>query len=270
MLRRDAQCTIVIPCYNEAERLDTWALRKFAATHPCRFLMVNDGSRDPTLAILDELREAAPGRFDVLHLEQNQGKAEAVRRGVLHAALAHPELIGYWDADLATPLDELPQFWQRLQRCPQIQLVLGSRIRLLGSRIERQPWRHVLGRVFATAASLALDLPVYDTQCGAKVFRATPTMLGLFAQPFRSRWVFDVEILARLTAVCRSTDSPAVADLVCELPLRQWTDVAGSKLRLRQMLGAALSLLAIARELRRSRPPVNLSEADEPPTRRAA
>ncbi|MDQ1419024.1 MAG: hypothetical protein QOJ52_986, partial [Acidimicrobiaceae bacterium] len=76
--------------------------------------------------------------------------------------------------------------------------MLGSRIARLGSTIERTARRHLLGRVFATAASVALGCQVYDTQCGAKVFRVTPALTVALQRPFRSAWAFDVELQSRL------------------------------------------------------------------------
>jgi hypothetical protein len=98
--------------------------------------------------------------------------------------------------------------------------------------------------VFATAASLVLRLPVYDTQCGAKLFRATPAMRAAFVEPFLSRWLFDVEILARLIRDARDRGA-AAADVeasLCELPLQQWHDVAGSRVRPRDFVKAVYEL----------------------------
>ena len=130
----------------------------------------------------------------------------------------------------------------------------GSRVALLGRTIERSALRHVLGRVFATGASLALGLPVYDTQCGAKVFRATPSLLLALERPFRSRWAFDVELLGRLLAGGEGVPPTDPARMV-EVPLGEWRHVSGSKITLRQMIWAAFELALIARELARTRRP---------------
>jgi dolichyl-phosphate beta-glucosyltransferase len=223
---------IVIPCYNEAQRLPIHAFKAFAcAEHPQRFLFVNDGSTDGTVRVLKTLHDDDPERYALCDLPRNVGKAEAVRTGVLLAFAAGPDYIGYWDADLATPLETIPTFCTLLDAQPNVEMVFGARVRLLGRSIERSALRHYLGRMFATAASITLGLGIYDTQCGAKLFRASPEMQSLFQEPFLTRWLFDVEILARLIHARRGTRLPQVEDIVYEFPLHEWHDVAGSKVR---------------------------------------
>jgi len=171
--------------------------------------------------------------------------AEAVRRGMKLALRRSPAMVGYWDADLATPLEAVLQFRSVLEQRPELVLVMGSRVALLGRRIRRRWIRHVLGRAFATAASLTLDLVVYDTQCGAKLFRVTPETASLFDRPFHTRWIFDVEILARMIAATRAGGGLPAEETLYEFPLDRWEDVAGSRLTSRDFLIAALDLAAI-------------------------
>jgi glycosyltransferase involved in cell wall biosynthesis len=227
-----ADCIIVVPCYNEAARLDVGAFREHAAGgHPERFLFVNAGSTDNTLGVLEGLRQEDPLRFDVCDLQRNCGKAEAVRHGMLSALESNPEIVGYWDADLATPLEAIGQFRDLLHGRPQLQIAIGARIKLLGRNIERRAVRHYLGRIFATAASATLPLAVYDTQCGAKLFRVSPQTRGLFDRPFYTNWVFDVEIIARFIRAYKADGLGAAEGAIYELPLERWRDVAGSKVR---------------------------------------
>jgi glycosyltransferase involved in cell wall biosynthesis len=249
---------IVVPCYNEAERLDTGAFERFAASHPAvRFVLVNDGSRDATGERLAQMHARAPDAFDVLDLPRNGGKAEAVRNGMLRAFEQGCDLAGYWDADLATPLAEIPRFSDVLARVPDVLVVFGARVRLLGRSIARHAVRHYLGRVFATTASLLLRLPIYDTQCGAKLFRVTPLTRALFAQPFEVGWTFDVELIARLIRIRRQLGQADAARLIYELPLETWQDVAGSKVRALDFARALLEMLRVYRRyLRRGAPPL--------------
>ena len=136
------------------------------------FLLVDDGSTAQTRSLLTSLAQDSGGRVTVCGLDRNVGKAEAVRQGVQKALLGSPICVGYWDADLATPLEAIDQFRSVVLEHQEIQLVLGSRVPLLGRSIHRRTTRQLLGRGLATAASLVLRLPVYDTQCGAK--RHTP------------------------------------------------------------------------------------------------
>jgi hypothetical protein len=126
--------------------LDASAFTRFAATHPeCGILFVDDGSRDDTLRLLRGIASGDPQAFAVLPLSPNAGKAEAVRQGVLAAAAAGPEYIGYWDADLATPLDIAPGFVSLLDSQPHLDLVTAARVQLLGRSIRRRASRHYAG-----------------------------------------------------------------------------------------------------------------------------
>ena len=232
--------TIVIPCYNEADRLQRQSFHCVADPRfDFRILFVNDGSTDETQRVLEEIRCAFPSGIDVLALASNSGKAEAVRLGMLQAMDAGAQAAGFWDADLSTPLEAVPDFQATLALHPHIVGVLGSRIQLLGRQVKRKASRHYIGRVFATAASLTLKTPVYDTQCGAKLFRTSAALRHVFAAPFTTRWIFDVELLLRLRR------SAVLTEVLYEYPLREWTDVPGSKVRVRDGLRAGLDLLRL-------------------------
>ena len=146
--------------------------------------------------------------------------------------------MGFWDADLATPLDELPRFRAVLDERPETVFVLGSHVNLLGHKVHRKLTRHYVGRVFATAVATALRLPVYDTQCGAKVFRCTHEVLALFERPFFSEWIFDAEILARAIDTRGEEGSQELSRIAFELPLMQWEDVDGSRVSVRHFVAA--------------------------------
>ncbi len=236
---------IVVPCFNEEKRLDGEAFLDYARRHPeVGFLFVDDGSRDRTAERLAQLRASEPSAIAVHAMAQNSGKAEAVRTGMLVALGTDCESVGYWDADLATPLDEIARFREVLRADPAILAVLGCRVRRLGADVRRRNLRHYLGRVFATGASIVLRLPVYDTQCGAKLFRADPRVRAVLATPLASRWAFDVEVIARLRS---GLDDVQAARLFYEQPLARWRDVPGSKLGLRHMSIALFDLVRIWR-----------------------
>ena len=240
---------LVVPCYNEARRLDLPNFQKFFAAHErVRVVFVDDGSRDNTLTVLQQLCAGFEDRTLALPLERNRGKAEAVRTGVQHS-LAHfqPGIVGYWDADLATPLTALDDFLAVFDRAPEVLMVFGARVKLLGRHVERRAMRHYLGRVFATVVSTMLRLAIYDTQCGAKLFRVDDAAREAFAEPFISKWVFDVEILARYLKYF-GHDTSKLARAVYEYPLREWVDIAGSKVRAGDFVKAFLDVVRIKRK----------------------
>jgi glycosyltransferase involved in cell wall biosynthesis len=240
----------IVPCFEEAARLDGPAFLALAeGSAPSSLIFVDDGSRDGTLAVLRGLAGQRPGQIEALALPTNQGKAEAVRQGMRHALSGPSEIVGYVDADLATPPAELQRLaW--LAREGSYDILMGSRVQLLGRSIERNYTRHYVGRVFATCASLSLGLPVYDTQCGAKLFRRTDALAAALATPFTSRWAFDVELLARLVRPQRGV-APIDISRIREEPLLTWTDIPGSKLRPWAALRGGFDLLRLAVKTRR-------------------
>jgi glycosyltransferase involved in cell wall biosynthesis len=239
--------TVVVPCFDEAERIDDEAFAQLTRAVD-RLVLVDDGSSDATPERLEAIAECAPhNSVDVLRLPQNRGKAEAVRAGLLQAVRGGATVTGYFDADFATPVSELQRLASVMADDPNRQAVLASRVAMMGHSIQRSPLRHYLGRLYATAASLTLGVAIYDTQCGAKLFRVTPTLEAAIGHPFPDRWSFDVELLARLLYPSDGL-TPVGADQVVEVPLREWRDVGGSKLH---ATSAARSLAALAGVRRR-------------------
>ena len=231
----------VVPCYNEAKRTDFTAFKTWQGENPdVEFFFVNDGSTDDTLRVLNS-------HFDnehVIDLSQNQGKAEAVRQAMAKVCEeGRHSHIGFLDADLATPLTEIKFFKEQVDKGKLV--IMGSRWLHLGANIKRKWYRHYLGRVFATAASILLNLPVYDTQCGAKLF-GLKELKAVVGEPFISKWIFDVELFMRLQK------SGVPISTWYEIPLENWEDVAGSRLKLTDFLKAPLEMLALYKKYGRS------------------
>jgi glycosyltransferase involved in cell wall biosynthesis len=223
---------VVIPCYNEAERLPASDFREEIARYPdWTWIFVNDGSSDATESVLQQLVQPFH-HAHVVSLPVNQGKAEAVRQGLLWSWSFQPDWVGYLDADLATPVSEFARLTLRADENDSWQGIMGSRWLRLGAQIKRNPLRHYSGRLVAGAISLVLGLPTYDTQCGAKLFRADLAQ-QIFRDTFQTRWLFDVELLAR----CRNLlGRESVEQHILEEPLRIWVERPGTRIRSRDLV----------------------------------
>jgi hypothetical protein len=100
--------------------------------------------------------------------------------------------------------------------------------------------------------------------------RATDRVRGIFAQPVRTTWIFDVELLARMLATIPAAADPA--ELIHELPLNEWRDVAGSKVKARDFVRAAGQLAIIWQNYRlpnRAKPPTARTPLPPPRARNA-
>ncbi len=213
--------TLVVPCHNESLRIDKRAFVRAVEKWPwISFCFVDDGSTDMTAETLAHMTNISPA-FHAIYLPDNKGKAEAVRAGIRYLCQnTGPDFIGFWDADLAAPLDEVPGFMRHFEEFPGTEAVIGSRWPHLGSDITRTHGRGLASFIAKSIIRLALGANVWDTQCGAKIF-SRKAADDLFRQPFKTRWLFDVELLSRLGG--------RIGSSVREHPLASWSDIPGSK-----------------------------------------
>lgn len=190
------QLSIIIPAFEEQERLGG-SIRKIlsfieAERLSAELIVVDDGSTDQTARVANEAFEhsgAAPTRL--IRYEPNRGKGYAVKRG-LQAANSNISLFS--DADLSTPIEELPKLIQPIID-GDFDVTFGSRAldrSLIGTH---QPWRREQGgKVFNLIVRAATGLPFWDTQCGFKAFNMK-TFRPLLPLMKIDRFGFDVEFL---------------------------------------------------------------------------
>lgn len=218
---------VVIPCYNEAERLLSDDFKKFVhknlGYHLC---FVNDGSKDNTLEVLQELRKGNEDHISIYDCEKNGGKAEAVRLGMLHLAKQSQfDYIGFLDADLSTNFNDFQDLVTTISTS-KYKIVSGSRMSRMGADIAKESARAIISKTINLIIRKTLGMEINDTQCGAKIM-TKEIVEKTFQKKFLTRWLFDVEIFMRMKKVYGLEESKK---LICEKPLNRWVHVDGSKL----------------------------------------
>jgi dolichyl-phosphate beta-glucosyltransferase len=237
------QIGIVVPCYNEENRISLITFEEYINKNKnCFFCFVNDGSNDKTLKMLRAFSSKYPYRIYVVDNKINLGKAESVRNGINHLLSEKKfDILGYLDADLATPLDEIERITALFNNTKKL-IIFGSRIKHIGGYVEREFTRYILGRIFATVvSSWLLKIAVYDTQCGFKFFRAA-IVESLFDKKFQSKWFFDIELFCRIKKKFPYTDINEIAQ---EFFIKIWKDQKGSKIKLSDYFSVPLELIKL-------------------------
>lgn len=234
---------VVIPCYNEEERLLSKEFLDFvdknSGYHLC---FVNDGSKDKTLEVLNNLRKGRENFITVYDCEKNGGKAEAVRLGMLHMA-KHEDLdyIGFLDADLSTDLVDFDDLVSTIENS-DFKIVSGSRISRMGANITKESARKIISMTINFFIRKILSMDFKDTQCGAKIFRKDVIETS-FGEKFVTKWIFDVEIFKRVTA---DYGIEKAKSFICEQPLKRWIHADGSKLSMKDSVKIVFQLAQIA------------------------
>lgn len=226
---------IIVPCYNEENRLNQNIFVKFLNLHKnYHICFVNDGSSDNTFRVIQNL-SSQHSSISFIDNKINQGKAETVRIGFLHN-LDKYDALAFLDADLATPLEEIIRMTNFIE-LNNYNVIIGSRILKLGSNIRRRFKRHLFGRLFASLTDKLFQINAYDTQCGAKIFKNEIAAL-IFKEPFQSKWIFDVELLIRIRQL-------NLLHTVYEFPIKKWIDVKGSKIKFKDIIQLPLEILRL-------------------------
>jgi CheY-like chemotaxis protein len=234
---------VVIPCYNEEERLSSKEFKDFAhknlGFHLC---FVNDGSTDNTLQVLYELRAGNEENISVYDCAKNGGKAEAVRQGMLHLE-RDPQLdyIGFLDADLSTDFRDFDDLVHTLENSEH-KIVSGSRMSRMGADITKESARKIISKSINLIIRSILKMPFNDTQCGAKIMERGIVKM-LFTKPFVTQWLFDVEIFMRMR---KHYGKHEVRKYICEQPLKRWIHADGSKLSMKDSMKIFGQLAKIA------------------------
>lgn len=237
----DLKILLIIPCYNEAERIPFEQFEDFLSNPKnanIQFLFVDDGSQDDTKSAIKSFAEKHE-KVESLILPKNVGKGNAIRQALVENTHRDFDFIGFTDADLAIPLNEINNFIELSAQFQKHVIISAARVKLLGySNIKNSIFRHVVSRSFATLISFLLKLPIYDSQCGAKLYHKS--IFPIFEKPFISKWLFDVEVLFRIKQFIPNSENK-----IFEVPLRQCINPPGSKIKASYYIKAPIDLLKI-------------------------
>jgi CheY-like chemotaxis protein len=238
---------VVIPCYNEEERLLSVEFLDFVDKHSGYHLcFVNDGSKDKTLEVLNKLRKGRESFITVYDCEKNGGKAEAVRLGMLHMAKKTDlDYIGFLDADLSTDLADFDELVSTIENS-DYKIVSGSRISRMGADITKESARKIISLTINYIIRKILKMEFKDTQCGAKIFHKDVIEIA-FNNKFLTKWLFDVEIFIRIR---KHFGIDRAKQILCEKPLKRWIHADGSKLSMKDSIKIMGQLGQIAWVLR--------------------
>ncbi|WP_298884128.1 response regulator [uncultured Polaribacter sp.] len=242
---------VVIPCYNEEERLSSKEFTDYIAKHSGYHLcFVNDGSKDNTLQVLKDIQKGKEDFITVYDCEKNGGKAEAVRQGMLYMAKQEDlDYIGFLDADLSTDLEDFDDLVTTIENNANYKIVSGSRISRMGANITKESARKIISMTINYIIRKILKMDFKDTQCGAKIFHKDVIDVS-FGKKFVTQWIFDVEIFRRITL---HYGLDKAKQMLCEQPLKRWIHADGSKLSMRDSVKIVFQLGQIAVHYRKSK-----------------
>jgi glycosyltransferase involved in cell wall biosynthesis len=243
-VERRQEITLFVPFYNEGKRAGVNEyLDSLSKLNGVKLVLVNDGSTDHTLEILNTFLSR---NIDIVTHLKNLGKGEALRQAMLEFLSNNcAAIIGYLDCDGAFPLETVSKILEVSKEklsTGQYQVCIASRVMLSGRKVERLQHRHYISRIVITLLGLKFIFMPYDSQSGFKIFNNSEQFQRVLEKPFRTRWLFDIELLDRLTKQWKE-------NIIWEEPVQEWSDKPGSHLKIKSALTVIkeVSLLLFSR-----------------------
>lgn len=202
---------LIIPCFNEARRLNMLK-STYLKTIDLKLCFVDDGSTDDTRDFIKS-NLLTNSNISIITFDKNIGKGPCIREACMildkRNSFRDIDYIGYWDADLSTPIEEVIEMSKQL-KSSNVDGLFASRNCNNSRGIKRILFRKILSRAFNFFVKAFWSINMFDTQCGAKLFKKSYAQV-VFAKPFYTKWLFDVEIILRSTSFS-----------LIEYPLKKW------------------------------------------------
>ncbi len=230
---------IIIPCFNEAERLDLSYFNKLSRIQDTTWVFVDDGSIDSTSKILKNYSKKK--NIVYTKINHNVGKSNAIAYGMNYASskIMNIGWIGFLDSDGAFATSDVESIIKMTSSFKKYDALYSSRVKMAGRDIKRNNARHIIARLTTSLFGLVWEDIPYDTQSGFKLYRYSDNFVLTIIKPFRTKWFFDVELSIRLSKYKKKNIN------VWEEPVLSWVDVPGSKINYRQSMRIILEIIYI-------------------------
>lgn len=227
---------LLIPIYNEEKRLNLDLLKDFHSS--CDLCFLDDGSTDGTSELIQKFIDTH-SKATILKSARNQGKGNILNWGynLLKSTgkLQKYDYIGYWDADLSVPFENLQEMLKFLRQNKNVSALFGSRRITNVTVVQHNFFRRFLSAGYSYFSKLILGHPLKDSKCGAKIFTREAASIA-FGGMFINSWIFDLEIFFRLKQAGLMVD---------EFPLLRWNYMRGSKLTFSDIFIAFMGLFQL-------------------------
>lgn len=235
----NSKVVVIIPCFNEAERIDPSYFNILSRIKNAIWVFVDDGSTDNTSKILKKYNNNK--NIIYVKIDHNVGKSNAIAHGINYASskISNIGWIGFLDSDGAFATSDVEKFIKMTSSIERYDAIYTSRVKMAGRNIKRNNARHIIARLITSLFGLVWrDIP-YDTQSGFKLYRYADNFNSIFRKPFKTKWFFDIELSIRYLMYTKKNLN------VWEEPVLSWTDIPGSKINYRQSLRISLEVIYV-------------------------